>query len=382
MTKSVLQNKIYTKETPFYAPLLEMRPLHKKGANKQVYHVVLDISHMEDPAPIGSSFGICPNNTKNRVQELLNLFCTHAETCFTHKRTQQTCTLKELLTSRLNLDRVTQNMLILVNTYAPHPVLEQLLQDRTATKEYCQNTDMEGFCKEFWKKEVPLQAFLDLMAPLLPRYYSIASSTHIFPNQVHFMIEILTYPINGKTKMGVTGAYLLESIIQETKIPIFLLENSHFVPPLDPTVPMIMIGPGTGFAPFRGFLQERIATNATGEHWIFTGARNRATDFYYQEELENYQLQKQIRLFTAFSRDQENRIYVQDLMQEKGKQLYDLIHKLGAYIYICGDAKHMAKDVQKILEKILSEHGALTAEEGRNYLKELRKGKRLLLDVY
>jgi sulfite reductase (NADPH) flavoprotein alpha-component len=220
------------------------------------------------------------------------------------------------------------------------------------------------------------------LMPLLPRFYSIANSALVFPDEIHLTVAYVTYVANGQIRKGI-GSYFLCSYAQEsmTPIPIYLQPSNHFTLPDDGGASIILMGPGTGVAPFRAFLQERLASSATGRNWLFFGERNRATDFYYEPFFTELAKAGRLRLDLAFSRDTAEKTYVQHKMYEERKSLWAWLQE-GAYFYVCGDAEEMAKDVDAMLHRIAREVGGMTEEESHLYVKRLRAEKRYLTDVY
>lgn len=226
------------------------------------------------------------------------------------------------------------------------------------------------------------KVFINYLKTVQPRAYSIASSCAANPDEVHLTIADVTYERKGRKHNGACSVYLGERVKQGDKVACWLRSNKNFAVPQDDNRPMIMVGPGTGIAPFIGFLQEREHRKAAGKNWLFFGDRESANDFLYREELEAWEKSGVLnRLSTAFSRDQKEKIYVQHKMKEAGKELFEWLEQ-GAAFYICGDAKHMAKDVEDTLIAIIQEFGGKSAEEARQYLKAMQKEKRYLKDVY
>ena len=218
--------------------------------------------------------------------------------------------------------------------------------------------------------------------PLLPRFYSIANSPLVFPNEIHLTLAYVHYTSNGQIRRGVGSSFLADlSTIEETPIPIYLQPSQHFRLPDDPATPIILVGPGTGIAPYRAFLQERIATQAPGKNWLFFGERNRASDFYYEPFWLELEKLGKIKLDLAFSRDGTQKVYVQHKMYERKKEIWDWL-QTGAIFYVCGDASKMAKDVDAMLQTIIEEEGKLHVEDARLYIKKLRSDKKYLTDVY
>jgi len=220
-----------------------------------------------------------------------------------------------------------------------------------------------------------------VLKKLQPRLYSIASSPKAHPGEVHLTVGVVRYQSHGRARRGVCSTFLGDRA-SETSPRVFVHANKAFRPPADDSKPMIMVGPGTGIAPFRAFLEERQAAGATGMNWLFFGNPHAATDFLYEEQLgEMVESGVLNRLDTAFSRDQEHKVYVQDRMIEHGAELWKWLEE-GAAFYVCGDAARMAKDVDAALHEVVKKHGGLSSEEAADYLKMLRKEKRYCRDVY
>ena len=225
------------------------------------------------------------------------------------------------------------------------------------------------------------QEFVNLLRKMQPRLYSIASSLKAHPEQVHLTVDTLRYDTHGRPRKGVSSTFLADRA-GEAAIPVFIQQAKHFRPPEDRSRPMIMVGPGTGIAPFRAFLQERQATASPGKNWLFFGAQKSATDFFYREELEALQSAGYLhKLSTAFSRDQAQKIYVQTRMLEDAAELWQYLEE-GAHFYVCGDAKRMAKDVDDALHKVIQTSGGLSEEGAKEYVAKLKKDKRYQRDVY
>jgi len=224
---------------------------------------------------------------------------------------------------------------------------------------------------------------VDHLRKLMPRLYSIASSPKVSPDGIHLTVAIVRYQTNGRERVGVCSTFMADRVVVgDTPVPAFV-SHSHFGLPEDHAEKdVIMIGPGTGIAPFRAFVQERAAVGAKGRNWVFFGDQHSATDFLYEDEWNDYQSKGQVtRLDLAWSRDQEQKVYVQDKMRENAKELWSWIQN-GAYFYVCGDAKRMAKDVDQALHDIIAEQGAMPIEKAAEYVKQLKKDKRYQRDVY
>lgn len=326
----------YTKASPFLARVKARYPLNKSDSTKKTYHITLDISGSGMVYEPGDSIGVLPSNPPELVDDIIK----HAKLP----------ALRDHLTKRVNLSRVTT------------PFLEAIgisFDDPKKKAAHLASTDLLDNIKA--ASTITEEAFSHL-PPLLPRFYSIASSQKVVGESIDLVVATFTYTHNGHERSGIGSRFLCEA----DEIPIFL-HPSTFRPV---STPMILIGPGTGVAPYRAFLQEH-----PGTHWLFFGERNRASDFYYEDFFTTL---PDLRISTAFSRDQDRKIYVQDRMLEEGTDLWQWIDN-GATIYICGDARHMAKDVTAALHTIAEQHGKV---DGKAFIKVLRKEKRLRLDVY
>jgi sulfite reductase (NADPH) flavoprotein alpha-component len=262
--------------------------------------------------------------------------------------------------------------------------LEFLISEgqRESLKEYQAAHEVWDTLAENEEVHFTPEEFCHLLQPLLPRFYSIASSMSKVGNEVHLMIADLNYETNGHVRRGICTHFLGQlAEINSTVIPVYIQPSNGFTLPEDDTIPIIMIGPGTGVAPYRAFMQERQARQAMGVNWLFFGEWHKATEFFYEEDWKTFCLKDNLRVETAFSRDQEHKVYVQHLMLDHGKEIFDLLES-GAYLYVCGDAHRMAKDVDAALQLLIKVHGNLEETDVKDYIKKLRASKRYLRDIY
>ncbi len=280
--------------------------------------------------------------------------------------------LVEALETRLEIAKVTPQQLQVFSAH--YAELQHLLQPecKAQLQDWLWGRQLVDVLRAF-PQQLPLATWLDLLKPLQPRLYSISSSPLAHPDQVHLTVSTVRY---GERK-GVCSTFLADRA-QSLKVAIFPQVSKHFRLPEDNDVPVIMVGPGTGIAPFRAFLEEREAQGAKGGNWLFFGEQYAATDFYYQEQLQAWQASGHLRLDTAFSRDQAEKVYVQQRMLEQGAQLWQWL-EAGAYFYVCGDAQRMAKDVDAALREVIAVHGGVDADA---YVEALSKAKRYRRDVY
>lgn len=319
---------------------------------------------------VGDSIGIFGQNEPCLVERLLVALNTSGDEIITEPRSQQSMTLRFFLTHKANLSRLTSSFLKVADPH--HPLLND--------KAYLASHDPLDFLNTH--PHLPLQDTVNQFAPLLPRFYSVASSLKTHPEEVHLTVSLSMYEHNGESRYGVASHFLCHLATENaTPIPSYIQPSLHFTIPHDHQAPIIMVGPGTGVAPFRAFLHERLAINAPGKNWLFFGERHRAFDFFYEEFWSSLARDNKLRLDLAFSRDQAEKHYVQHKMLENGRELWKWLQQ-GAYFYVCGEAEPMAKEVEETLQHIFQEHGNLSEPDARAYLKALRAQKRYLVDVY
>jgi sulfite reductase (NADPH) flavoprotein alpha-component len=348
----------YSRTNPFLAKIKERALLSGSSSSKKVYHVVIDTCGAEIAFKVGDSIAVFPTNQIALVDQILHKLNRTGQEIIFDARSQSNISFRDFLLTKANLHKVSFHKLFDVEKTAL-PLLELVEHHKPSPEEIC-----------------------PILLPLMPRFYSIASSPKVFPNEIHLTIAHVSYIIDGQMQFGVGSHFLCEeAVIEATPIPIYVQSSNHFTLPERPETPILLIGPGTGIAPFRAFLQERLATQAGGLNWVFFGERNRASDFYYSNFWLDLEKQGFVRLSLAFSRDQTEKIYVQHRLFEERKSVWDWIEK-GCHIYVCGDAEKMAKDVDATLQKIIHLEGGLNEEDARKFLKNLRAEKRYLLDVY
>lgn len=353
MITSTKTTQSYSKAKPFIGQMQDCELLNGLGSDKKTYHVRLDLTSSNIKHKPGDCIAVIPANDPEEVERLLSYFSHAPSKTFLNPRTKVPITLRAFLQTCVNLTRVPSKLLALLGLDKKFPDLESCLK---TVKTYSGS----------------LEAFAATLAPMLPRFYSIASSMQTSPTSVDLLVATFTYEHGSKTRPGTGSHFLCTLADQSTPIPLYHQPTKHFLLPENPNTPIIMIGPGTGVAPYRAFLQERIATNSPGKNWLIFGERQSACDFYYQDEFTNLEKNNQLTLDTAFSRDQADKIYVQHRLLEKQDTVRQWINE-DAVIYICGDAKRMAKDVLEALATILGDHASV---------RQMRTDKRLLLDVY
>lgn len=353
--------KKYSRASPYHSRMKGRELLTGKSSTKKTYHIVLDTSGWDETYKVGDSIGIIPSNDPREVDLILQKIGAKGEEIVLDPRSNQSLSIRDFLTHRANLARVNRSFLSLLGdvdaSCLQTHTMRELLSHRPIAPEDLAKTAM----------------------PLLPRFYSIASAASVFPEEIHLLVSYVHYHVNGQERHGVGSHFLCDlASIGSTPIPLYVQPSQHFSLPLDPASSMIMIGPGTGVAPYRAFLQERISMQATGRNWLFFGERNRKTDFYYEPFWLDLEKQGRLRLDLAFSRDQGEKVYVQHKMYERRKSLWQWICE-GAFLYVCGDAEKMAKEVDAVIHQIIQEEGGVDAQL---YVKKMRHEKRYLIDVY
>lgn len=378
----------YNRSSPYISYIKEKWALTKPGSTKQTYHVSLGIEGSAVRFRPGDSIGILPSNDPLLVKRLLSLLSSPSDEDIQDPRSNETLSVEDYLTRKVNLTRVSSSLLTLLlehtQQHDKRNLLHKLLQkeNKELLLKFLYEKDLIDVLEELQERKFSIQELISHFAPLLPRFYSISSSQSTYPNEIHLTVALLSFSHRGEQRYGVASHFLCHlAQINQTQIPIYVQPAQHFHLPEDGNVNLIMVGPGTGIAPYRAFLQERKRSGATGKNWLFFGERSKQYDFFYQDYWEQLVRESQLKLTTAFSRDQEKKIYVQDRLYEEAEELWSWLQE-GAYFYLCGNASHMAKDVEHTLLRIFQEQGRYSEEEAKAYFKSLKQAKRYLTDVY
>ncbi|MBA3958440.1 MAG: sulfite reductase [Parachlamydiaceae bacterium] len=379
---------VYTKTNPFLASIKERYTLCKPGSDKNTQHIVLDLKGSGITYQIGDSIGIWPVNDPETVSKTLTCMGASGDETVLDRHGEHSYVLRDFLTNKANITEINRKLVAEIG------FRQTDTQKKTQLESLQEESNKDTFKKYLTERYVwdllhenpevcfPVQELCNLLMPMLPRFYSIASSSHVVGEEVHLTVALLQYHTNGYQRLGVCTHYLCNLIpLNHAVVPIYIQPHHGFTLPEDTQTPMIMIGPGTGLAPFRAFMQERMFQKASKANWLFFGERHRATDFFYEEFWQDLVAQGALRVDLAFSRDQEYKIYVQDRMREHGEELFSWLEK-GAFLFVCGDAHRMAKDVEAALLQIIQLHGKMDEATSRQYLKRLRTEKRYLRDVY
>jgi sulfite reductase (NADPH) flavoprotein alpha-component len=372
----------YNRKNPFPAKMLVNRILTGPSSSKETRHYEISITGSGLNYEAGDALCIVSTNCPTLVTDIIKaLGCKGDED---EPVNGELIALHEALRTQLEIKTPSKELIEEIARRSGDQELNGTLEsgDKDALAKYLWGRDTLDLLLQFPACEFSAAEFIALLKPLQHRAYSISSSSKIYPDTVHLTVASVRYESYNRLHKGVCSTFLADRVDDETEVPCFFAPNKVFRVPEDNNLSMIMVGPGTGLAPFRAFLQERQYKNAPGKNWLFFGDRNAATDFMYREELEAYQKSGLLtRLDLAFSRDQEKKIYVQDRMLENGAELYAWLEQ-GGYFFVCGDAYRMAKDVDKALHDAIAEHGKLTEQQAVDYVNQLKKDKRYVRDVY
>jgi sulfite reductase (NADPH) flavoprotein alpha-component len=376
----------FSRKNPFPAPLLTRRRLDGPGSEKETFHYEFSLEQSGLVYEPGDSLGVFPTNPPELVDEIINLlgFTGEEEAAGT---SGQSVSLRAALLRERTIT-------------TPSRQFVQLVAERIAAArfllEYWDTTQRAKLDAYLWGRHVVdlLVEYPELrnkMSPselvgalskLQPRLYSIASSLKRYLEQAHLLVTNVGFVSYGRARKGVCTSFLSERLEEGTRVPTFIHSAKHFRLPDDPSAPIIMIGVGTGLAPYRGYLQEREAVGATGRNWLFFGEQRRAANFYHEKEFAEHTASGLLARFdTAFSRDQSQKVYVQHRILEAGRDVWSWLND-GAYLYLCGDAERMAPDVDAALQAVVAEHGGMSKEAAAEYVADLRTRKRYRRDVY
>lgn len=374
----------YSRLNPFQAKVLKNVKLNGVGSSKETRHIELSLSSSGLSYVPGDAIGIIPQNDPELVASLLKEMKWDKEAPVIINKEGGTLPLKEALTTHFEITLLTKKILREAVELTENEELRKLLlvENANQLKEYTHGRDLLDMLRDFGPWNASAEKIVAILRKLTPRLYSIASSISANPEEVHLTIGAVRYTTHGRERKGVCSVLIAERLQEGDTLPVFIQPNKHFHLPESGDKDIIMVGPGTGIAPFRSFIQERAVTEATGRSWLFFGDQYLASDFLYQDELEQYQKDRLLtRLETAFSRDTEQKVYVQHRMLENSKDLFEWIES-GAYFYVCGDKEYMAKDVHNTLISIVEKEGMMTNEEAVAYLNDMRKQGRYQRDVY
>lgn len=369
----------YTKEAPLTASLAVNQKITGRDSEKDVRHIEIDLGDSGLRYQPGDALGVWYQNDPALVKELVELLWLKGDEPVTVEG--KTLSLAEALQWHFELTVNTGNIVENYATLTRSETLLPLVGDKAQLQHYAATTPIVDMVR-FSPAQLDAQALVDLLRPLTPRLYSIASSQAEVESEVHVTVGVVRYDIEGRARAGGASSFLADRVEEEGEVRVFIEHNDNFRLPANPQTPVIMIGPGTGIAPFRAFMQQRAADGAEGKNWLFFGNPHFTEDFLYQVEWQRYVKEGVLsRIDLAWSRDQKEKVYVQDKLRQQGAELWRWIND-GAHIYVCGDANRMAKDVEQALLEVIAEFGGMDIEAADEFLSELRIERRYQRDVY
>ncbi|MCW8109621.1 assimilatory sulfite reductase (NADPH) flavoprotein subunit [Alteromonas ponticola] len=369
----------YNKHHPFSASLIESIKITGRDSVKDIRHVEISLEDSGLTYEPGDALGVWFTNAPALVDEFVSLLSLDGESQVTVKG--DSMTLRQALSEKLELTLSYPGFVNAYQDYIKSSALQSLMEERATFRTYLSERQLIDIVREHPGK-IEAQQLVDALRPLSPRLYSIASSQAEVEDEVHLTVGHVDYMAFGQRHQGGASGFLSERVEEGQEVKVFIEKNNHFNLPQSDDTPIIMVGPGTGIAPFRAFMQERDARGATGKNWLFFGNPHFTQDFLYQVEWQGYKKSGLLTNITlAFSRDQKEKIYVQHRLMEHGKEVFDWL-EAGAHFYVCGDAMHMAKDVEGALLHIVEKFGDKTEQEAKEYVLALRKAKRYQKDVY
>jgi sulfite reductase (NADPH) flavoprotein alpha-component len=383
-TETSIDQASYSRTNPFKAEILESVNLNGRGSNKETRHLELSLEGANLEYEPGDSLGIYPENDPALVDLLIWEMNWNPDEQVAVNKQGDRSPLRDALITNYEITVLTKPLIEKASQVFSNNDLKGLLAagNEEELRRYIEGRDLLDLVRDFALKEVPAITFISILRKIPPRLYSIASSLKANPDEVHLTIGAVRYNAHERDRTGVCSIQCAERALPGDFLPVFIQRNQNFKLPSDQDTPIIMIGPGTGIAPFRSFLQEREELEAEGKSWLFFGDQHFVTDFLYQIEwqqwLKNGVLTK---MDVAFSRDTEEKVYVQDRMKENSRELYQWLED-GAVVYICGDEKRMAHDVHETLITIIEREGQMSREQAEDYLTDMQQHKRYQRDVY
>lgn len=374
----------YSRSNPFQAEVLENMNLNGRGSERETRHIEISLEGSNLQYEPGDSLGIYPENHPLLVDELITAMGWNADEEVVINKNGEVRKLRDALLRHYEITVLTKPLIEQVAKLTGHEGLKGLLEPghEQELRNYIQERDLLDLVQDYGLREVPARDLVGVLRKIPARLYSIASSPKAYPDEVHITVRTVRYEAHGRNRYGVCSVQLAERLQAGDALSVYIQHNPNFKLPANPDTPIIMIGPGTGVAPFRAFLGEREETGASGKSWLFYGDQHFATDFLYQIEWQRWLKEGVLtRMDVAFSRDTEQKVYVQHRMLENSKELYQWLQE-GACVYVCGDEKKMAHDVHAALGTILEQEGGLSPEEASEYLTLMQQQKRYQRDVY
>ncbi|WP_110430074.1 assimilatory sulfite reductase (NADPH) flavoprotein subunit [Glaciecola sp. KUL10] len=376
---NAVAESIYTKQNPFGASLSESLKITGRDSIKDIRHIEISLEDSGIQYLPGDALGVYFLNDENMIERIVNATNTDANAQVTLG--EESLTLAQALKERLEITLSYPGFIKAYQAATQQQALADLMADKAALRNYLNESQIVDIVEAFPAK-VDEQTLVDALRVITPRLYSIASSQAEVEDEVHLTVAHVEYEANGFTHQGGASGYLSTRVEEGAEVKVYVENNDNFRLPADDSTPIIMVGPGTGIAPFRAFMQERDARGATGNNWLLFGNPSFTQDFLYQTEWQGYLKTGLLtKISLAFSRDQAEKIYVQDRLRENAKEVFDWL-EAGAHFYVCGDATRMAKDVESALLDIIQTQGNKSEADAKVYLTDMRKAKRYQKDVY
>lgn len=373
----------WSRQNPFPGKLVVNRRMSSEDSEKDTRHFEIDLTGWGLNFEPGDSVAVYPTNDPNLVEEIIRALRFKGNEPVMAAKIQKP--LREALLRDFSITQPTPKFLKAVAERASAaPMLTELLHParKHDLENYLWGAEVIDFLLDHPSVKFKPEEFVTFLTKLQPRLYSVASSLRVFPNQVHLIVDVVLYESRGRVRRGVASTFLAERA-DKVPVPVYPASAKHFHMPEDLNTPLIMIGPGTGIAPFRAFLQDRQAMGAKGKNWLFFGAQRERCDYAYKEDWEKFTRDGLLtKLDCAWSRDQAHKIYVQHKMLENAAEIWEWIDGDGAQFFVCGDARRMAKDVDAALRKIVQEQGGKSVDEANAYVEKLKNDKRYKRDVY
>ncbi|RSL33330.1 assimilatory sulfite reductase (NADPH) flavoprotein subunit [Salibacterium salarium] len=374
----------YSRTNPFKAELLENINLSGRGSNKETRHLELSLEDSNLQFEPGDSVGIYPENDPELVNKLIDEMSWDPDEQIVINKKGEQRSLRDALLSTYEITVLTKPLLEKAAPLSGNSELHELIKEghEEQLKDYIYGRDIVDLGRDFSPWNVPASEFVSILRKIPPRLYSIASSPTANPEEVHLTVGTVRYDAHGRERMGVCSGQCAERTEPGDTLPVYIQRNPNFKLPEDHETPIIMVGPGTGAAPFRSFIEEREEIGAEGKSWLFFGEQHFTTDFLYQVEWQRWLKEGVLtKMDVAFSRDTEEKMYVQHRMLEKSQEFYNWLLE-GAVVYVCGDEQYMASDVHEAMKTILQQEGGMNEQEADSYLEDMQQQKRYQRDVY
>lgn len=376
------KEKKFSKANPYEAEVLENINLNGQGSNKETRHIEFLLDNFGEEYEVGDCLVVLPQNDPALVDLLISTLGWDPNEQVPISDEGDTLSLEEALTSHFEITKLTKPLLLNAASFFDNDELSEKTEDREWVQNYIEGRDFIDLLNDFATTELQPENLYQLLRKLPPREYSISSSYQALPDEVHITVGAVRYNTHGRDRSGVCSVQFAERIQPGDTVPIYLKRNPNFKFPTEGDTPVIMIGPGTGVAPFRAYMQEREEHGFKGNTWLFFGDQHFTTDFLYQTEWQEWLKDGVLgKMDVAFSRDTDEKVYVQHRIAEHSEEFNQWLQN-GASIYICGDEKHMAKDVHQAIRNVLIKEQNLSEEEAEYYLKQMKKDKRYQRDVY